>query len=54
MGLEEDQGEAARLAEREREVAEGERRVREEEEAVARGAHQVIPKPEGDTPGTDV
>ena len=42
--------EAARLAERDREVAERERRVREEEEAVARGAHRVIPDVEGDTP----
>ena len=42
--------EAARLAERDREVAEREHRVREEEEAVARGAHRVIPDPEGDTP----
>ena len=35
-------------------MAERERRVREEEEAVARGAHRVIPDPEGDTPPTDV
>ena len=47
-------GEAARLAERDREVAEREGRVREEEEAVARGAHRVIPDPEGHTPPTDV
>ena len=47
-------GEAARLAERDREVAARERRVREEEEAVARGAHRVLPDPEGDTPSTDV
>ena len=46
--------EAARLAERDREVAARERRVREEEEAVARGAHRVFPDPEGDTPSTDV
>ena len=43
-------GEAARLVERNREVAESERRVREEEEAVARGAHWVISDAEGDTP----
>ena len=47
-------GEAARLAERDREVASRERRVWEEEEAVARGAHRVLPDPEGDTPSTDV
>ena len=47
-------GEAARLAERDREVAARERRVREEEEAVARRAHRVHPDPEGDTPFTDV
>ena len=47
-------GEAARLAKREREVAARERRVREEEEAVAQGAHLVLPDPEGDTPSTDV
>ena len=47
-------GEAARLAERDREVAARERRVREEEEAVARGAHRVLPDPEGDGPSTDV
>ena len=47
-------GEAARLADRDREVAARERRVREEEEAVARGAHRVLPDPEGDTPSTDV
>ena len=47
-------GEAARLAERDREVAARERRVREEEEAVVRGAHRVLPDPEGDTPSTDV
>ena len=47
-------GEAARLAERDREVAARERRVREEEEAVSRGAHRVLPDPEGDTPSTDV
>ena len=46
-------GEAARLAERDREVAERERRVREEE-AVALGAHQVISDQEGNTPPTDV
>ena len=47
-------GEAARLAERDGEVAARERRVREEEEAVARGAHRVLPDPEGDIPSTDV
>ena len=47
-------GEAARLAERDREVAAQERRVREEEKAVARGAHRVLPDPEGDTFPTDV
>ena len=47
-------GEAARLADRDREVAAQERRVREEEEAVARGAHRVLPDPEGDTPSTHV
>ena len=46
-------GEPARLAERDREVAARERRVREEEEAVARGGHQVLLDPEGDTPSTD-
>ena len=47
-------GEAARLAERDTEVAARERRVLEEEEAVARGAHRVLPDQEGDTPPTDV
>ena len=47
-------GEAARLAERDREVEARERRVREEEEAVARWAQRVLPDPEGDTPSTDV
>ena len=47
-------GKVARLAKRDREVAARERRVREEEEAVARGAHRVLPDPEGDTPSTDV
>ena len=47
-------GEAARLAEIDREVAGRERMVREEEEAVARGAHRVIPEPEGGTPPADV
>ena len=46
--------EAARLAERDREVMAREHRVREEEEAVARGAHWVLPDPQGDTPSTDV
>ena len=47
-------GEAARLAERDREVAAQERRVREEEGTEARGAHRVLPDPEEDTPSTDV
>ena len=47
-------GEAARLAERDGEVTAREHRLREEEEAVARGAHRVLPDPEGDTPSTDV
>ena len=47
-------GEAARLADRDREVAARERRVREEEEAVARWTHRVLPDPEGDTPSMDV
>ena len=47
-------GEAARLADRDRAVAARERRVREEEEAVARGARWVLPDPERDTPSTDV
>ena len=47
-------GEAARLAERDREVAARERRAREEERAVARGAHRVIPDPEGGSSPMDV
>ena len=47
-------GEAARLPERDREVAARESGVPDEEGAVARGAHRVIPDPEGDTPLTDV
>ena len=47
-------GEAARLADRDRAVAVRERRVRGEEEAVARGARWVLPDPEGHTPFTDV
>ena len=47
-------GEVARLADRDRAVAARERRVGEEEEAVARGARWVLPDPEGDTPSTDV
>ena len=47
-------GEAARLADRDRALAARERRVREEEEAVARGARWVLPDPEGDTASTDV
>ena len=43
-------GEAARLTDRDREVAARERRVREEEEAVARWAHRVLPDPEGGHP----
>ena len=47
-------GEAARPAEKDREMAAREPRVREEEEAVAPGAHGVLPDPEGDTPSRDV
>ena len=47
-------GMAAGLAERDREVAARERRVREEEEAVAQGAHRILPDPEGDSPSTNV
>ena len=47
-------GEAARLADADRAVAARERRVREEEEAVDRGARRGTPDPEGDTPSTDV
>ena len=47
-------GEAARLADRDRAVAARERRVREEEVAVAQGPCWVLPDPEGDTPSTDV
>ena len=47
-------GEAARLAERDTEVAAWERKVGEEAEAVARGAHQVLPDLKGDVPSTDV
>ena len=47
-------GEAARVWDRGREVAARERRVREEEEVVVRGAHWVLPDPEVDTPSTDV
>ena len=47
-------GEAARLADRDRAGGARERRVREEEEAVARGARWVPPDSEGDTPSTDV
>ena len=43
-------GEAARLAERDREVAARERRVREKQSAVARGAHRVLPDQEGTPP----
>ena len=46
--------EAARLAEEDSEVAVRERRVRVEEQAVAREAHRALPDPEGDTPSTDV
>ena len=46
--------EAARLADRDRAVAARERRMREEEEAVAWGARWVLLDPEGDTPSTDV
>ena len=47
-------GEALRLGERYGELAAREHRVLEEEGAVARGAHRVLPDPEGDTPSTDV
>ena len=47
-------GEAARLAERHREEAAGEHRLREQEGAVACRAHRVIPDQEGRTPTTDV
>ena len=47
-------GEAARLAERDRAVAARERRTREEEEALARGAHRVLLDPEWYTSSTDV
>ena len=47
-------GKAARLADRNRAMAAREGRVREEEEAVARGGRWVLPDPEGDTPSTDV
>ena len=47
-------GEARRLVERDREVAARERRMQEEEEAVARWAHLVLPDLEGDTSSTDV
>ena len=40
-------GEAARLAERGKEVPEREHRVKEKEEAMAHGAHWVIPDPHG-------
>ena len=40
-------GEAARLEDRNRAVAARERRVREEEEVVARGARWVLPDPKG-------
>ena len=47
-------GEAAKLAERDREVAARERRVLEEQEAIIRGANRVLPDPQADTPSTDV
>ena len=47
-------GEAARLAEKDREGAARERRVREEEDVVAQGAHRVLPDPEVNTPSRDV
>ena len=47
-------GQGERLAERDREVAARERRVQEEEEAVARGAHRVLQDPAGDDPSTYV
>ena len=47
-------GGSVRLAERDRGVVARERRVREDEGAVARQGHRVLPDPEGDTPSTDV
>ena len=47
-------GEAARLSDRDREVAARECRVREAEEVVAQGADRVLPDPEEDHPSTDV
>ena len=47
-------GEPARLAERDREVAAWERRVRKKEGAAARGAHRVLLELEGECPSTDV
>ena len=46
-------GEAARLAEMDREVEARESRVREEEGAVDRRAHWVLLDPEGETPSTE-
>ena len=43
-------GEAARLKERDREMAVRKSRVREKKEAAFCWAHRVIPDPEGDTP----
>ena len=43
-------GEAARLEEGDREVAEQERRMRDVEASAARRGHRVILDPEGDTP----
>ena len=43
-------GEAARSEERDREVVEWERMVREEEEVAARGGNRIIPHPEGGYP----
>ena len=47
-------GEAGSLAERDRQVAAQERRVRQEDGAVARGVQRVMPDPERGTPPTDV
>ena len=52
--MEADQGGGGGLADRNGAVAARERRVREEEEAVAPGARWVLPDPEGDTPSTDM
>ena len=45
-------GEVARLEKRDRQVAEREQKVRQEQAASAHRGHWVIPDPEGDTPPT--